>query len=257
MSKNASIPETSQQPSASHQEEGFYTPRLTSRHSISYVDESNTMTSSPLGPALMRRGTSHSVLSETSRPTTPVAKLIDIVEPDLSTPLAYVLPDLNQLDQVDAFVAQESSNIVQILPEIAAQLQEFCISDPRACPTVWSCLKGLLEELHAKRREHLESKDTLNLIQIPECPAKPYVFTNCHGEEWSDDYAWLSDRSNPDVLEYIEVENTYAENMLESTKPLQKLLYREFVSRLNDKEESARVTLSDGWTYYSKFVCLF
>lgn len=33
---------------------------------------------------------------------------------------------------------------------------------------------------------------------------------------------------------------------------MQKLLYNEFVSRLDADEESARVTLSDGWSYYSK-----
>ncbi|KAG5461154.1 MAG: prolyl oligopeptidase, partial [Olpidium bornovanus] len=36
------------------------------------------------------------------------------------------------------------------------------------------------------------------------------------------------------------------------TNPLQKILNNEFVSRLDESEESARVTLSDGYTYYSR-----
>jgi hypothetical protein len=44
----------------------------------------------------------------------------------------------------------------------------------------------------------------------------------------------------------------YANACLSNTKTLQKVLYKEFVSRLNEDEESARVTLNDGYTYYTK-----
>jgi len=54
------------------------------------------------------------------------------------------------------------------------------------------------------------------------------------------------------VLKYIEDENQYALAALSHTAPLQKLLYNEFVSRLDADEESARVMLPDGWSYYSK-----
>lgn len=54
------------------------------------------------------------------------------------------------------------------------------------------------------------------------------------------------------VLKYIEDENQFAIAALRHTEPLQKLLYNEFVSRLDADEESARVTLPDGWSYYSK-----
>ncbi|KAG0000066.1 hypothetical protein BGZ79_006350 [Entomortierella chlamydospora] len=55
-----------------------------------------------------------------------------------------------------------------------------------------------------------------------------------------------------EILKYIEDENQYAIAALSHTEPLQKLLYNEFVSRLDANEESARVTLADGWSYYSK-----
>ncbi|KAJ2999828.1 hypothetical protein HDV02_001606 [Globomyces sp. JEL0801] len=47
---------------------------------------------------------------------------------------------------------------------------------------------------------------------------------------------WLHDRKNPKVLEYIEQENSYANEMLADEKALQKLLYKEFVSRLDQDE---------------------
>jgi oligopeptidase B len=54
------------------------------------------------------------------------------------------------------------------------------------------------------------------------------------------------------VLKYIHDENQYALAALSHTAPLQKLLYNEFVSRLDADDESARVALPDGWSYYSK-----
>ncbi|KAG0054910.1 hypothetical protein BGZ83_010135 [Gryganskiella cystojenkinii] len=54
------------------------------------------------------------------------------------------------------------------------------------------------------------------------------------------------------LLKYIDDENQYALAALSHTAPLQKLLYNEFVSRLDADEESARVMLADGWSYYSK-----
>lgn len=73
-----------------------------------------------------------------------------------------------------------------------------------------------------------------------------------HGEEWHDDYAWLNDKENPDVLSYIKQENDYSDKIMEHTKPLQKLLYKEFVSRLDESEETPKTMSLDGWTYYSK-----
>jgi oligopeptidase B len=64
----------------------------------------------------------------------------------------------------------------------------------------------------------------------------------------------LTDRDNPKVIEYIEKENDYSENCMEHTKPLQKLLYMEFLSRLDEQEESPKVLLSDGLTYFSRRV---
>lgn len=40
------------------------------------------------------------------------------------------------------------------------------------------------------------------------------------------------------MLDYIEAENKYASACMTHTKPLQKLLYKEFVSRLDEGEVS-------------------
>ncbi|KAI8924881.1 prolyl oligopeptidase [Entophlyctis helioformis] len=88
----------------------------------------------------------------------------------------------------------------------------------------------------------------------PVCAAKPHKWVNVHGEEWQDSYAWLSNREDPEVLEYIEDENKYSDALLADTTPIQAILYKEFVARLDESEESAHVVLPDGWEYYSKKV---
>lgn len=165
------------------------------------------------------------------------------------------IPSLLQgLGPLEALMDQDPSNIVQLLPDIASHLQQECISNPSLCPIIWDSLKSLLEQVNEAGKEHRQGAARSLTLNPPFCEAKPTTIINCHGEEWTDNYGWLNDRNNQDVLDYIEAENKYADAKLESSKPLQKLLYKEFVSRLNDNAESARVTLADGWTYYSKFV---
>lgn len=53
-------------------------------------------------------------------------------------------------------------------------------------------------------------------------------------------------------MRYLEQENEYALASLAHTKTLQKVLYKEFVSRLDENEESARVFLPDGYSYYTR-----
>lgn len=46
----------------------------------------------------------------------------------------------------------------------------------------------------------------------PVCAKQPYTWENCHGEEIHDDYAWLTDKDDPLVMQYLEQENTYVQS---------------------------------------------
>ena len=41
-----------------------------------------------------------------------------------------------------------------------------------------------------------------------------------HGDTRIDDYAWLRDKKNPDVIAYLQAENAYADEMTASLQPL-------------------------------------
>ena len=228
---NTSTPNSSRKNSASN---------LESRNKIVYAEDK---VASPL--LSRRRSTAGSIRDII--PTRSLTPLGSFPGPDALN-LSHALPNLNDMEDIEQFLSSEPSNIVQILPEISIHLQQMCIEDASICPLIWSALKPIFEMKDAAKNNARPSS--------PVCEAKTNVFKNYHDEECSDDYSWLNDKSNQQVLDYIDAENKYADKMLEDTLPLQKLLYKEFVSRLCENEESARVTLSDGWTYYSKYVII-
>lgn len=72
-----------------------------------------------------------------------------------------------------------------------------------------------------------------------------------HGHTLVDNYAWLRERENPEVLAYLEAENAYCHAVLKPTEALQKTLYDEMVSHI--KETDVSVPFRDGgYWYYSR-----
>ncbi|KAF9196706.1 hypothetical protein BGZ50_007870 [Haplosporangium sp. Z 11] len=167
----------------------------------------------------------------------------------------YALPEktfhnrLPPLEEMDLFVSHSADNFLSLLPDMTESIRQLIVHYPEIYLGVWEKLRVVLEE--AETRDKLHGRN-IELPFPPICAAKPEVKVNIHGDEVVDDYSWLKERDNPEVLKYIDDENQYAIAALKHTEPLQKLLYNEFVSRLKADEESARVTLPDGWSYYSK-----
>ncbi len=75
--------------------------------------------------------------------------------------------------------------------------------------------------------------------------------TEIHGERLVDDYAWLRDKADPAVAEYLEAENAWAEGVMRPTEALQKSLYDEMLSHI--KETDVNVPWRKGaFFYYSR-----
>ncbi len=66
-----------------------------------------------------------------------------------------------------------------------------------------------------------------------------------------DNYYWLRNKTNPEVIDYIKAENAYTEAMMSSTKGLQDKLYKEMVGRLQESDTTAPVKNGD-YFYYSR-----
>ncbi len=85
----------------------------------------------------------------------------------------------------------------------------------------------------------------------PKAPKKDH-FLHTHGTSRLDEYYWMNDRENPEVIQYLEAENEFLQSGMAHTKPLQEQLFEEIKGRMKQREESAP-SLVDGWYYYSRF----
>ncbi len=79
---------------------------------------------------------------------------------------------------------------------------------------------------------------TQNLPPPPVAKAVPHTYQHL---DWTltDDYAWLEDKADPEVIAYLEAENAYARSALQHTEPLQERLYQEMRGRIPEEDRSA------------------
>src|SRR3954470_22750415 len=87
-------------------------------------------------------------------------------------------------------------------------------------------------------------------LQPPVARKIPHT-VQLHGETLSDDYFWLRNKGTPEVEQYLRAEAAYADAMMKPTEPLQKTLYEEMLSRIQETDTAAPF-LKDGFWYYSR-----
>ncbi|PKP12710.1 MAG: oligopeptidase B [Bacteroidetes bacterium HGW-Bacteroidetes-3] len=78
---------------------------------------------------------------------------------------------------------------------------------------------------------------TKNRIMPPEAK-KIAKKLEIHGDVRIDNYYWLNDRENPEVIDYLNTENAYYEAKTAHTKQFQEDLFQEMKSRIKEDDES-------------------
>ncbi len=75
-----------------------------------------------------------------------------------------------------------------------------------------------------------------------------------HGDVRIDDYYWLNDRENPEVIKYLKEENAYTKDRLADTEAFQKSLFEEMKGRIKEDDESVPYKYNGYWysTRYEK-----
>ena len=74
---------------------------------------------------------------------------------------------------------------------------------------------------------------------------------SAHGDHRVDDYYWLRERKNPDVLAYLEAENAYTKAVLAHTEAFQQTLFEELRGRIKETDQSVPEPLGE-YYYYSR-----
>ena len=85
----------------------------------------------------------------------------------------------------------------------------------------------------------------------PKAAIRPHEMT-VHGHTRVDNYYWLNERDNPEVIAYLEAENQYADACLKHTEPLQEQLFKEITGRIKQDDNSVPVKIRD-YYHYTRF----
>ncbi len=86
--------------------------------------------------------------------------------------------------------------------------------------------------------------------QPPVAPRIAHVDT-LHGQVRTDDYFWLREKTNPEVIAYLEAENAWTRAGMQHTEALQERLYREMLGRIKETDFSVPYR-EGGWWYYTR-----
>src|SRR5271170_7227799 len=91
-----------------------------------------------------------------------------------------------------------------------------------------------------------------SLLQIaPPVARIEHIETTLHDHTLVDHYAWLREKTSPEVIAHLEAENAYTDAVMKPTGALRKTLYDEMVSHIKETDES--VPFREGeYFYYSR-----
>ncbi len=87
-------------------------------------------------------------------------------------------------------------------------------------------------------------------VAPPVAEKKPH-YTVTNGDTLRDDYFWMREKTNPEVVKYLEAENAYADAVMDPTKPLQETLYNEMIGRIKETDENVPYK-KGAYFYYSR-----
>ncbi len=102
-----------------------------------------------------------------------------------------------------------------------------------------------------KHTENSTGMYELMTVQPPLAEKKPKELTNL-GHTRTDDYYWLNERENPQVIAYLTAENEYKDAVMANLKDTQEELFQEMKGRIKEQDESVPY-FENGYWYYTRY----
>ncbi|MFN3997312.1 S9 family peptidase [Algoriphagus sp.] len=88
-------------------------------------------------------------------------------------------------------------------------------------------------------------------MQAPIAPKNPQLL-EAHGHQRIDDYYWMNDRENPEVIAYLNSENDYLKAVMQPTEKFQKELFEEMKGRIKEDDQTVPYFKS-GYYWYVRY----
>ncbi|MDF1864529.1 MAG: S9 family peptidase [Saprospiraceae bacterium] len=102
-----------------------------------------------------------------------------------------------------------------------------------------------------KDQTNISNMYTKTDIEAPTCQKKPHEIIT-HGDKRIDNYYWLNQREDEEVLSYLKAENEYKDKMIAHLADLQENLFEEIKGRI--KQTDLSVPYKDnGYFYFTKY----
>ena len=87
----------------------------------------------------------------------------------------------------------------------------------------------------------------------PPVAAKKPKTLSLFGDNRVDDYFWLREKENPEVIDYLKAENAYTTAAMQPLEPFREKLYKELLSRIKETDDSVPY-LKHGYWYFQREV---
>lgn len=88
-------------------------------------------------------------------------------------------------------------------------------------------------------------------MKAPIASKKPHSIT-FHGHTRVDSYYWMRERENPEVIEYLEAENSFLKETLKETEEFQEALFLEMKGRIKEDDQSVPY-FKKGYYWYTRY----
>lgn len=86
---------------------------------------------------------------------------------------------------------------------------------------------------------------------VPPAAKKVPVERTHHGETFTDDYEWMREKENPEVVQHLNAENAYTEAVTADQEPLRQEIFDEIKARTVETDLSVPAR-KRGWWYYTR-----
>ncbi len=95
------------------------------------------------------------------------------------------------------------------------------------------------------------AQETRKVIAPPTARIEPFEFKE-HGHVRVDNYYWLRERENPEVIRYLEAENAYTDAIMAHEEDFQEALFEEIKGRIKQTDLSVPYRMDD-YYYYTRY----
>jgi oligopeptidase B len=122
---------------------------------------------------------------------------------------------------------------------------------PRGMPIMKSMTRFFLLVLSIVMTFSLINGQTTTATLKPPVAKKIPKDVTAQGDKRIDDYFWFREKTNPEVLSYLEAENAYADAFMKPTVEFQDALYKEMLGRIKQTDLAVPYKLGD-YYYYTR-----